>query len=316
MVVAAAIRRNSGRRVVRRATLNARSSSRVVPLPPMTGDMKPGIGVAAVVMMLIGCSGGLSGSPRVVPGDTDGAAGDGSAGGVTVDGGAVEIDAVRASDGHPAPDATTAISPDTAASPGPDEDPVAVDDRTGDSSVVYGDSIAAAVNPGWTSPVGVAYVPGRFLVDAAGGRNLEVDIAKIGAPALAAEIYAFVSSATKRRLILLFIGTNDFAAATGSAAAFGSQYGQLLDAIHALDVSAETICITPLFRADQGNPNSKGDALAAYRSAIGAAQSTRPWAVFADSSSWLGAGDFVEGVHPNAAGYSKIVTKVRALMGF
>lgn len=192
-----------------------------------------------------------------------------------------------------------------------------VADRTGNSLVVYGDSIAQITNnPGWTAPLTAMYPPGQFFTDATAGRSLGADAAGMGIAALASELYAFIASGANRRLMLLFIGTNDFGLSVDSAAAFGTSYGQLLDAIHALDPSVLVYCATPLFRLNEATPNSFGNVLDDYRAAIAVAQATRGWSVLVDAAAWLNAGDLNDGLHPNATGYAKIVTRIRALLGF
>lgn len=194
-------------------------------------------------------------------------------------------------------------------------------ERTGDAVAVYGDSIAAAVNPGWTAPAAQAYLQGRFQNFAIVGGSLSADGAGMGIPALSSALYALVSapSSFKRKTIVLFIGTNDYGGAgggAGSAANFGSLYGQLLDAIHALNPAVEVFCITPLFRVNEPAANTFGNVMADYRTAMATAQSTRTWSVFVDSTSWVNAGDLADGLHPNGIGYAKILAQVRALLGF
>lgn len=155
-----------------------------------------------------------------------------------------------------------------------------------------------------------------FSVDATVGRSLGSDVAGIGIPALAAELYAFISSASKRKIVVLFIGTNDFGLSVDSAASFGTSYAALLDAIRSLNPAVGVICIPPMFRTNEATPNGFGDALAAYRTAIATAQSTRTWAVLVNSTPWLTPSDLADGLHPNAQGYAKVFGEVRALLGF
>lgn len=96
--------------------------------------------------------------------------------------------------------------------------------------------------------------------------------------------------------IWLAIGTNDFGLGVWSAAAFGVAYGQLLDALRELMPWAAIYAQTPLLRVESG--------VQAYRDAIAAACSTRPWAVLVDGTAIMPLSRLPDGLHPDTEGHA------------
>jgi lysophospholipase L1-like esterase len=188
-------------------------------------------------------------------------------------------------------------------------------------AAVYGDSIACSyyatipVRDGWFPQARLAMqaAGGRLALDGWGGRSMgrEPDV-----DALAARLVAAVAGVPTRQIVL-FIGTNDFGLGTARAT-FRANYGALLDGIRSRDTGASVYCVKPLPRTDQATPNGAGAVLADYAADIATVQSTRTWATLADASGWINTGTDVvgDGIHPNDAGHGKVLTQVRALVGF
>lgn len=169
--------------------------------------------------------------------------------------------------------------------------------HSGDAKlVIYGDSIAVGANAtdtqtqGW--PMLVRAAVGATAVEAYGYRCLSNDGA--------ADIRYFADkiAAMAPSAIWIAIGTNDYALATQTAAAFGTMYGQLVDTLHALRPDAVIYAQSPIVRSSESG-------LAAYRSAISALTATRSWLNYIDGSTILTTSDLSDGVHPTTAGHDK-----------
>lgn len=161
---------------------------------------------------------------------------------------------------------------------------------------VYGDSIATGA---WaTDTQAEAWIPLvrealgiKVAAKAIGSQTLYDDCSTLAAARDFADRIARIAP-TK---IWLAIGTNDYGLGRWSAAAFGTAYGNLLDAMRELMPWAEVYAQTPLLRAET--------AVQAYSDAIAAACSTRSWVTLVDGTAIMPLVRLPDGLHPDTAGH-------------
>lgn len=182
--------------------------------------------------------------------------------------------------------------------------------------LIYGDSIAVGANS--TIPVSQAwnqlnrndYAPNSIATEAWGFRSLNVDC--VDATARNAFVAKVVAYAPER--IWLAIGTNDYGLNKWNAAAFGTAYAALLDALNTALPSVPIYCQTPIVRTTE-TANIFGDTLGAYRTQIATAVSTRTaYATLVDGTTFLTTGDLADGVHPTNAGHVIYAAAVDAVL--
>jgi lysophospholipase L1-like esterase len=110
------------------------------------------------------------------------------------------------------------------------------------------------------------------------------------------------------RELWIAIGTNDAtwgSQGRWSAANFGTAYGQLLDAIHALDPGIRVYAVSPLITGIEGLVNAFGDSPPAYRTEISNAAAARPTYVTYVHGPDMMAGNGLSGdsLHPTNTGH-------------
>lgn len=116
--------------------------------------------------------------------------------------------------------------------------------------------------------------------------------------------------------IYLAIGTNDYGFQPWTAGAFGAAYGDLLDRLHAGAPTAKIVAQTPIVRANEDTPNSRGSTLQDYRDAIAAAQASRAaWCQLVDGRGLVRLANLVDGVHPTTLGHAEYFTAARGVVG-
>jgi lysophospholipase L1-like esterase len=113
------------------------------------------------------------------------------------------------------------------------------------------------------------------------------------------------------------LGYNDWASAGAdwTLAIMTAKLGQLFDSIHSLKPSARIYCQTPIIAGDEAATNGLGDTLAQYRTAKAAAATGRSWVTLVDGTTFVEAGDLVDGIHPGTAGHAKIATAIAGVLG-
>ncbi len=166
--------------------------------------------------------------------------------------------------------------------------------------VIYGDSIEGAGPAGsspfqaWTEQERLQYA-GDVQIEAYGGRALHNDCSTpTPTTAFAARLAGYNPSR-----VVGCIGVNDYLNAPWTAAQFAAAYGSLWDQFHAAKPAVPVKLVTPLVKASEV-ANSAGDTLGAYRTAITALGTTRPWLTIVDGSTVLTTADLgSDGTHPN-----------------
>ncbi len=168
--------------------------------------------------------------------------------------------------------------------------------------LVYGDSIEGGgpnvTSPfqAWTEQERIQY-PGDVQVEAYGGRALHNDCPT---PAATTAFAARLAGYNPSRVVGC-IGVNDYLNAPWTAAQFAAAYGSMWDQFHAAKPTVPVSLVTPLVKASEV-ANSAGDTLGAYRTAITALGTTRPWMTVVDGSAVLTPADLgSDGTHPNLA---------------
>jgi lysophospholipase L1-like esterase len=108
------------------------------------------------------------------------------------------------------------------------------------------------------------------------------------------------------------LGTNDWGHAT-PLDQFSSAYGSFLDSVTWL--RDRVYCVTPLWRANENQPNAAGLFLQEYRDAIARVCATLPQAVTVDGLQLVPADPsyFVDGLHPNARGNVLMARRLAAI---
>ena len=111
---------------------------------------------------------------------------------------------------------------------------------------------------------------------------------------------------------VIMLGTNDWARST-PLDQFSSEYESFLDAVTYLRDRA--YCVTPLWRANENQPNAAGLFLQEYRDAIARVCATLPQAVTVDGLQLVPADPsyFVDGLHPNARGNVLMARRLAAI---
>lgn len=179
---------------------------------------------------------------------------------------------------------------------------------SGDCLFVYGDSIATGA---WAADTqSDAWIPLvrealgiRVAAKAIGSQTLWDDC---NTPALAKDFADRIARIAPTK-IWLAIGTNDFGLGRWSAAAFGAAYGNLLDAMRELMPWAEVYAQTPLLRTEVG--------VQAYRDAIAAACSVRPWVTLVNGTAIMPLERLPDGLHPDTEGHQLYTDYVLNMMG-
>lgn len=146
---------------------------------------------------------------------------------------------------------------------------------------VYGDSIAAGVNatPTFVGAFQQFRYSGKFASVAYlanSGDSLFLDTGSGTSPTTtAASIVASLKTGVSKT-VHIEMGTNDWGLDLWNAASFGAMYGQVLDAVHALDSTIQFVCETMTHRSGETTPQSiHGSTLQDFRDAVTAAVSTR-----------------------------------------
>jgi lysophospholipase L1-like esterase len=186
--------------------------------------------------------------------------------------------------------------------------------------VVYGDSISQGYNgtinerDGYIPLMRQDY-PGRITSDGSGARSLKDDVTASGSAAAVATRLVAALNGTTTNTVLLTIGTNDYGLDKQTSAAFGVQYGALVDAIHAAAPSAIVYAVTPIVRTSEV-ANGLGETLTQYRTAISALSSGRTWLHIVDGTTILTTGDLSDGLHPTDAGHVKMKAFFKTMLGY
>lgn len=189
-------------------------------------------------------------------------------------------------------------------------------DMTG-GMVAYGDSITIGQD---ASPVGQnawsllvrAALPNHKLSHEAWGVRSLFDDAST-----AEKIKKFVARIVEfsPTSIWLAIGTNDYGLNKWSAAAFGTAYGQVLDALHTALPAVTIYAQTPIVRADE-TANGSGSTLEDYRTQIASAAASRSaYTTFVDGKAFMTTASLVDGVHPTTAGHLLYANAVKTILG-
>ena len=177
-----------------------------------------------------------------------------------------------------------------------------------DCLFAYGDSIATGAwaletqSQAWI-PIVREALGIRTVSKAIGSQTLNDDCPTLAA----ARDFADRIARQAPTKIWLAIGTNDFGLGRWSASAFGSAYGNLLDAMRELMPWAEVYAQTPLLRAETG--------VQAYRDAIATACSSRPWVVLVDGTAIMPIARLPDGLHPDTQGHRLYADYILNVMG-
>lgn len=143
--------------------------------------------------------------------------------------------------------------------------------------------------------------------------------------AFVADMVNRFSGVTGKKILVLWLGTNDWDKST-PLASFTSQIASVLDAIHAADSAIKIEVLGPVRRFSSSlgadtTANTDGHILADYDSALSTAVSTRTsfchytsmWTVLTTPTSTAAAGDYVDGTHPNDnADLTKLLPVIQA----
>ena len=181
--------------------------------------------------------------------------------------------------------------------------------------VVYGDGIAVGKNaspPTQASWVGLlrASWTGTVGEVAWDKRSLYQDVTYRSIAAVVADLQQQAPTQ-----IWLEIGGEDYAQSLWTAAAFGAQYGALLDAIHGAMPAVAIWAQTPTRRSVE-TANGAGSALADYRAAIASAVSTRTgFATLVDGTALMSATYLdSDGASPTNAGHAMLAAAMQAIL--
>lgn len=183
--------------------------------------------------------------------------------------------------------------------------------------VVYGDSIACGqlADPvsekAWSMQVRAALSDHKLSLEAWGVRSLFDDASS--APTLQNLVERITEFSPST--IWLAIGTNDYGLNKWGAAAFGTAYASLLDALHTALPSAVIYAQTPILRTTE-TANGSGSTLGNYRTQIASAVSTRTaYATLVDGTSFMTTASLDDGLHPNTAGHALYANAVKTVLG-
>ena len=180
--------------------------------------------------------------------------------------------------------------------------------------VIYGDSIstgAAHSQPGiygWPALIRNNYPSISVMSEAVSSLAMHSDVSTNGTPSsMGSRLAGYFSGYTSKK-IWISHGRNDIA--QWSSSAFGTAYGQLLDAIHSADSAILIYAQTPILATSDGTAS-------AYRTEISNACSARSsYCTTVDGTAILnGTTDLDDGVHPTAAAQSKYYDYVKGVLG-
>jgi lysophospholipase L1-like esterase len=129
----------------------------------------------------------------------------------------------------------------------------------------------------------------------------------------AAQLVARCADGTTERAVWFELGTNDWGFSHSPLATFTSLYGQLLDAVHALDSSIHFYCQTPVYRGD--GANGQGYTLPQMRTAIAGLVAARPSYCSLVDGLLIDMAGSPDGVHPNSAQHVAIYNLARSTLG-
>lgn len=113
------------------------------------------------------------------------------------------------------------------------------------------------------------------------------------------------------------LGTNDYFAASWTAAAFGTAYAAFLDDLHAARPGMPVYLLSPIPRTTE-TANGVGSTLGNYRTQVQTVCAARSYCTFIDGSAVTGFNtgtDLFDVVHPNSSGHGKIFNYVRMFFG-
>jgi len=182
--------------------------------------------------------------------------------------------------------------------------------------LAHGDSItqgAQALAPNWTYVHLVANELGWDALNLGFGGSAWGDEA----------VAEYIASREDWDLLTLAIGTNTFGSGRESAADYARTYDRFLEIVRKAHPYAPIICITPIWRHEDGPPeipNAWGDTVRAYRQAIQevvqSRQSGDPHLWLIDGLSLIpnGRGLTIDQVHPDAHGMQRIAQGLLALL--
>lgn len=162
--------------------------------------------------------------------------------------------------------------------------------------------------------------PGGIICYAAGGRRLYDRTA--GGTSFGAEAAAIVarcqkvaSGGTKTGYVLT--GINDYfvPVANWTAAAFGTAYGALLDAINALDPTIALFAQSMIQAHYYAVQNSNGDKLSDFNTAIANACASRTFVTYVNATGWNDI-TFSDFIHPDIAGYAAWKAHVKTALAY
>lgn len=182
--------------------------------------------------------------------------------------------------------------------------------------VVYGDSIAVGADAdiptfhGWVMRLRALRPDLNVCLEAWGFRSLDDDTKTTE---LRDDLVDRIESYSPD-YIYQAIGTNDFGISKASAATTGTRYASLLTDLNAAAPSAQIYCQTPLSRTDENTPNTFGNTLANYRTAIASAVSGKAYCTLVNGPSIMTNTRMPDGVHPDNAGQDLQAAFVAALI--
>jgi lysophospholipase L1-like esterase len=195
--------------------------------------------------------------------------------------------------------------------------------------VVYGDSIPAGFRAevngsgsfflGWPMLLRASGVCGvtNFSISGdelyAGLFNMTGGDLNAAVAIKAAQLVARCADGTTQRAVWFELGTNDWGFSHAPLSTFTSLYGQLLDAVHALDPSIHFYCQTPLYRGN--GANGQGYTLPQMRTAIAGIVAARSGYCSLVDGLQIDMTGSPDGVHPNAAQHVAICNLALATLG-
>lgn len=102
--------------------------------------------------------------------------------------------------------------------------------------------------------------------------------------------------------LYIALGVNDWQFAWETGPIFGTDYGQLLDDIHAALPSLAIWCQSPIVKTDEAaNPTyTLGD----FRTQISTVCAARVWTTYLNGATIMTTAELADGLHPNTAGHA------------
>lgn len=133
---------------------------------------------------------------------------------------------------------------------------------------------------------------------------------------LSDSIATMLSVSSSRKVVVIALGTNDYAVENGKlkAGEFGTLYSNFVDSLKAKISSVEIYAITPIVRTDRTNANQFGDFLQDYRDTITEVLAGVSDVTVIDGTTLLEPSYLSDGVHPTTEGHRRIYTRLRSII--